>query len=306
LNEEIDMPAKIYGVICTKGGVGKTTVTAFTGAILADMGQRVLLVDADPQQSLSRVYPIQTKAPFGLTQLYRNANPEGCISKTGISKLDIIINDDPSGDNGAITNFLRESVTHFQHLYFALQAIADQYDYILIDTQGAKGIIQETVIFTADILLSPVQPSILDSREFIHGTVELINKFKPKPGFTSMTGRALPPVKVLINMWDRTIGADQISQYLRSEFDRQIDGHTTVLNTIIPRLKVYSEAVGLRIPVHRLEQSRQGTTPAALVTMMAMIYELEPKLIGTEPVWEGMSKKTQGMTINERSDHNEK
>jgi chromosome partitioning related protein ParA len=55
------MPAnpKIYGVICTKGGVGKTTMAANLGAILADMGQRVLLVDADPQQSLSRVYPIK-------------------------------------------------------------------------------------------------------------------------------------------------------------------------------------------------------------------------------------------------------
>ena len=293
------MPAKTYGVICTKGVVGKTTVTAFTGAILADMGQRVLLVDADPQQSLSRVYPIQAKAPFGLTQLYRNANPEGCISKTSILNLDIIINDDPGGDNGAITNFLRESFTHIQYLHAALQTICDQYDYILIDTQGAKGIIQESVIFASDILISPVQPQILDSREFIHGTVELINKFKPKPGFTSMTGRALPPVKVLINMWDRTVNADQVSRYLRSEFDRQIDGYITVLNTIIPRLKIYAEAAGKREPVHRHEQALATTTPA-LVTMMELIYELEPKLIGTEPTWEGMNKKAQGVAENEK------
>lgn len=130
------MPAKTYGVICTKGGVGKTTVTAFTGAILADMGQRVLLIDADPQQSLSRFYSIKDQAPFGLTQLYRNANPDGCISKTNIANLDIIINDDAGGGNGAITNFLRESFTHIQHLHAALQTICDQYDCIFIDTQN--------------------------------------------------------------------------------------------------------------------------------------------------------------------------
>lgn len=291
------MPAKIYGTVCTKGGVGKTTVTANLGALLADMGQRVLLVDADPQQSLSRIYPISFKSAFGLTQLYRNANPESCISKTIIKNLDIVINDDPRGDTGAITNFLRESFTHSQHLSVALQTLRDKYDYILIDTQGAKGIIQESVILAADILISPVQPQILDSREFIHGTVELINKFKPKPGFASMTSGPLPHVKVLINMWDRTINAVQVSRHLRAEFDRQIDGHISVLDTFIPRLKIYSEATGKREPVHRHEQAHTTTIPA-LVTMMELIYELEPKLIGQEPSWDGMNKRNSGAAIN--------
>lgn len=279
------MPAKTYGIVCTKGGVGKTTVCANLSAILADMGQRVLIVDADPQQSLSRVYPILEQAPFGLTQLYRNANPEGCISKTIISNLDIVINDDPGGDNGAITNFLRESFTHFQYLHIALQNVKDEYDYILIDTQGAKGIVQESVIFASDVLLSPVKPQVLDSREFIFGTVELINKFKPKPGFPSVTGKPLPPVRVLINLWDRTSNADAISNHLRSEFDRQIDGHITVLNTLIPALQVYAEAIGKCIPVHRYETSRRGNTRSALTTMVELVYELEPKLMGTSPAW---------------------
>lgn len=114
------MPAKskIYSVICTKGGVGKTTIAANIGAILADMGQRVLLVDADPQQSLSRVCPIETQADFGLIQVYRSASTAGCISKTNIPNLDIILNDDPHGEH--IVAFLRESYVNFQHLYVAL------------------------------------------------------------------------------------------------------------------------------------------------------------------------------------------
>lgn len=206
--------SKIYGIICTKGGVGKTTITANVGAILADMGQRVLLVDADPQQSLSRVYPIEQQAEFGLTQVYRSATTVGCISKTNIPNLDIVINDDPKGEH--ITTFLRESVTHFQHLYVALQTL--EYDYVLIDTQGAKGIIQESVICAADILLSPIRPQVLDTREFVFGTVELVNQFKPRPGFMSVTGRPLPPIRVLINMWDRTNTATGIANELRSQF----------------------------------------------------------------------------------------
>ncbi|GGY79700.1 cobyrinic acid a,c-diamide synthase [Cellvibrio zantedeschiae] len=292
------MPAKTYGITCTKGGVGKTTTTANTGALLADMGQRVLLIDADPQQSLSRLYQLQQKANFGLTQLYRNANAEGCISKTVYSNLDIVINDDPGGDSGAISTFLRESITHFQHLFYAIEGIRNQYDYILIDTQGAKGIIQETVIFAADVLLSPVQPKVLDGREFIHGTVTLINKFKPRPGFTSITGRALPPVKVLFSQWDRNSDSESVSRYLRAEFDKEVDGQVTVLNTIIPRLKVYAES-SLGTPVHRLEQTRPGSTLPALQTMLDLIYELEPKLIGIEPEWNGMNaKRVQGEATN--------
>ena len=277
------MPAKskIYGVICTKGGVGKTTICANLGAILADMGHCVLLVDADPQQSLSRVYPIEKQASFGLTQVYRTASATDCISKTTITNLDVVLNDDPHGEH--ITAFLRESYVHFQHLYVALQEL--DYDYILIDTQGAKGIIQESVICAADVLLSPIKPQVLDTREFIHGTIELVNKFKPRPGFMSVTGRPLPPIRVLFNMWDRTGTAANITAELRSMFDQAVDDQVTVLNTTIPLLKPYSEANGRGIPVHRYEVARSGPTKSAFYTMLALIEELEPKLMGVRPQW---------------------
>lgn len=293
------MPAKIYGVICTKGGVGKTTTGANTAAILADMGQRVLLIDTDPVQAISLLFPLSHKADYALTQLYRTANPDGCISKTIYPNLDIVINDDPGGDNGVIVNFLRESVTHFQHLYIAVQTLKDAYDYIFIDTQGARGLIQESVVFASDVLFSPITPNVLDAREFLNGTVALFKKFQPKPGFPSITGRPLPPVKVLINFWDTTNIAKQVSRYLRSEFDKLLDGQVTVLTSIIPRLTVYREAVAMGLPVHRLEQSRPGSSLPALQQMLELIYELEPKLIGIEPKWEGMATKKPEGASNE-------
>ncbi|OYX27568.1 MAG: cobyrinic acid a,c-diamide synthase, partial [Hydrogenophilales bacterium 32-62-9] len=53
-----------FTVLSTKGGVGKTTLAANLGALMADMGLRVLLVDADVQPALSKYYRIKREAPF--------------------------------------------------------------------------------------------------------------------------------------------------------------------------------------------------------------------------------------------------
>jgi chromosome partitioning related protein ParA len=50
----------------TKGGVGKTTITANIGALCADLGQRVLLIDCDPKGSLTKYFSLSTLASNGL------------------------------------------------------------------------------------------------------------------------------------------------------------------------------------------------------------------------------------------------
>ncbi|MGT2433384.1 ParA family protein [Cupriavidus basilensis] len=52
-----------FCMLSTKGGVGKTTLAASLGGLLADMGLRVLLIDADIQPSLSKYYPSPTRPP---------------------------------------------------------------------------------------------------------------------------------------------------------------------------------------------------------------------------------------------------
>lgn len=286
------MPAKTFGVICTKGGVGKTTTCANIGGILADMGQRVLLIDCDPQQSLSRVFRLSHRAPFALTQLYRAASAEHCISETEFPNLHIVLNDDPKKDE--VGTFLRESVYHFHNLGAAINGIRDQYDYVIIDTQGAKGIIQESVVLASDALLSPVQPKVLDSREFIVGTVDVYRKLQPKPGFPSITGRPTPPLRVLINQADNTTASEQVIRNLRKYFDQEADGLITVLNTMIPDLNAYAMATSTGVPVHRYERSRRGPTLAALHIMTQLIHELEPKLSDMTPTITAVEEVSSG------------
>jgi len=87
-----------FCMLSTKGGVGKTTLAACLGGLLADMGLRVLMIDADIQPSLSKYYPLSHQAPKGLTYIIENGSiTHDCISHTNVDGLDIILNDDPEG-----------------------------------------------------------------------------------------------------------------------------------------------------------------------------------------------------------------
>lgn len=88
----------IITVVSTKGGVGKTTATANLGAILADLGQRVLLVDADPAPRLTRHFKVDAKAEGGLTMMVR----QGTVTADHLSTLSISM--PLSGDRTRVLN----------------------------------------------------------------------------------------------------------------------------------------------------------------------------------------------------------
>ena len=278
--------AKTYGIVGTKGGNGKSTTSANLGGALADMGLKTLLIDCDPQKSLSQWYRLTEKAQFGVTQLFRSASTSGCISKTDIPLLDIIVNDD-TGKDSMIDAFMRESLYHFHNLKVAIEALGTQYDYVIIDTRGSKGLTQEAVMIASDVIVSPVQPNALDSKEFMAGTWQLYKQMIPKPGRPNLTGRATPPLlRVLINMADHTKLSGQIIQALRKRFDEEADYFASVLGTQIPDISAYAAAAAARLPVHRYETSRSGPTLSALQIMTKLVHELEPKLSDLRPTWQ--------------------
>ncbi|MGH8654406.1 MAG: ParA family protein [Gammaproteobacteria bacterium] len=83
------MATKI-SIVSTKGGVGKTTLTANLGAILADLDKRVLLVDADIQPTLSSYYRLASQAPRGLVDVLETGDMNDAISVTTVG-CDIIL-----------------------------------------------------------------------------------------------------------------------------------------------------------------------------------------------------------------------
>jgi chromosome partitioning related protein ParA len=265
-----------FTVTSTKGGVGKTTLTANLGALLADMGLRVLLIDADVQPSLSKYFPLAIPKPLaGLTEvIVRGEVTSQCITPTLYRNLDIVVSDDPEGN---LPHWLLNRIDRGFRLRFALQsaAVVGAYDCVLIDTQGAIGPLQDAAVLAADILVSPITPEILSAREFKDGTMELLDRLEPG----SALGATLGPMKAVIYRQDRTADARTIASGIRDDFIK-LKGRVSVLETVVPHAKAYKEAATLRIPVHRHERKREGVTPSASTVMHQLAWELIPSLLG--------------------------
>ena len=263
-------------VISTKGGVGKTTLAANLGALLADMGLRVLLIDADVKPSLSTFYPLAASRPdHGLTEvIVRGEVTDACITPTMYQNLDIVVSDDPEGN---LPHWLLNRIDRGFRLRAALKsnAVIDAYDCVLIDTQGALGPLQDAAALAADILICPISPEILSAREFKDGTMELLERLEP----SNVMGTTLGPMKALIYGQDRTIDARIIAGEIREDFI-QLKGRVSVLDTVVPHAKAYKEAATLRIPVHRHERKRSRAAPSAYTVMHELAWELIPSLQG--------------------------
>jgi len=280
--------AKIYGIVSTKGGVGKTSLCANLGGILADMGQRVLLVDGDYQQTLSSYYQIDeiNRSKHALTRLIQSYDPTDCISKTSINNLDIVESDDPEG---RLLEWLKQATNNVFYLAASLKKLEDKYDYILIDSQGAKGILQESIIFASDALISPIIPDVLESREFMRGTIQMLKDLEPPQGMSFHMPK-IPPLYGVIYRQDRTVNSEKIANAIRKQFYDATKGQISILNTFVPMMSAYKKASGLFQPVHRIEVTRQGPTSSAHDIFLSLVYELLPHLSDITPTWDKTAK----------------
>ena len=86
------------GVVQTKGGTCKTTTVYALAGYLADLNQRVLVLDCDPQTSLTNAFPVSVPAEDGLSRALFKGSLTGCIAHTVHPGIDIVGNDDLNGE----------------------------------------------------------------------------------------------------------------------------------------------------------------------------------------------------------------
>ena len=166
--------AKVISVSNQKGGVGKTTTTCAVAAGLKKRGYRVLAVDLDPQGSLGFSVGADTETSATIYDVLKGeVKVQFAIQKT--DAMDLIISSILlSGIELEFTKTGREYL-----LKEALKPMQDRYDYILLDTPPALGILTINAFTASDFIIVPMLPDIFSLQGIaqLDETVERVKKY---------------------------------------------------------------------------------------------------------------------------------
>ena len=149
--------ARIISMCNQKGGVGKTTTTINLGASLAEYGRKVLLVDFDPQGSLSvglGLNPHELDLTVYNLLMQRDVTIDEVIVPTNVPGMDLL----PSNiDLSAAEVQLVQEVAREQTLQRVLQPAIAEYDVILIDCQPSLGLLTVNALTASDGVIVPLE-----------------------------------------------------------------------------------------------------------------------------------------------------
>ena len=274
--------AKVLSVVSGKGGTGKSTISLNYGYTLVRKGKKVLLIDGDSQQSLTSALKFTHRAKSGLTQMVMTGSAEGCITKTDTQNLHLVYNDDPQGEHvGLIPNFLQRSASNHSLFSLACESISDEYDHIIVDTMGAHSTFQESAIYAADHLISPVSPDYLDTTELLQGLIPRLGQLLPvRPGLPTLSGKDFPPLFVVINKVRKNVrDQEEACHWMYCEFQSVIERQyprlkTTVLKTLIYNRANFNKALGRGLSAQEIEVS-SSSSPSIKEMMDSLVKELD-------------------------------
>ena len=228
-----------------KGGVGKTTTTVNLSAALGAKGQRVLVVDTDPQGN--------TTSGFGVDKnnientiyelMLDEITTDQCIIKNIVDNVDII----PANVNlAAVEVELMDKENREYIVKNAIDWVKDQYDFIMVDCPPSLSTLTINSMTAADTVLVPIQCEFyaLEGLSQLITTVNLVKeRLNPELG---MEG-------IVFTMYDsRNNLSDQVVENVKAHVEEK------VYNTLIPRNIRLAEAPSYGMPINKYDPKSAG------------------------------------------------
>ncbi len=217
--------ARVIAMCNQKGGVGKTTTTINLGAALAEYGRKVLLVDFDPQGSLSvglGLNPHEMDFTVYNLLMQRDIAVGEVIVDSGIPGMDLL----PSNiDLSAAEVQLVHEVAREQTLSRVLAPAIEQYDVILIDCQPSLGLLTVNALTAADGVIVPLECEYFALRgvALLKNTIDKVQeRLNPRLEIDGVLG----------TMFDgRTLHGREVMERLVQAWDEKVF-HTVIRRTV--------------------------------------------------------------------------
>ncbi len=236
---------RVMAITNQKGGVGKTTTTINLGACLAELGLRTLIVDLDPQGNASTGLGIENRGlDSSMYHVLMHEEPlENCVEPTDVRNLFVAPAslDLAGAEIELVPAFSREG-----RLRRAVEAVLDDYDYVLIDCPPSLGPLTVNGLTAAREVIVPIQCEYyaLEGLGQLLRNVDLVRRnLNPELDIST----------IVCVMYDaRTKLADQVVAEVREHFGDK------VVRTIVPRSVRLSEAPSFGQPIIVFDSSSRG------------------------------------------------
>ena len=235
--------AKIIAIANQKGGVGKTTTSVNLTAILADMGQRVLAVDLDPQGNTTSGLGMTVEDKSVYEAVMGRIGLKEAVQHTDVPGLDLVGADIRLA--GAELELVSVDKREFR-LKTALAAVQKDYDFIFIDCPPSLSLLTLNALTAADRVLVPIQCEYyaLEGVSSLMNTISRVKKtFNPR---IDLEGVVLTMLDGRTNLGLQVVA--QVKKHFRGK----------VFATTVPRNVRLGEAPSHGLPIHRYDPRSTG------------------------------------------------
>jgi len=238
--------SRVISLCNNKGGVGKTTTAVNLPVFLAAMGKRVLLIDFDPQANATLSLGIEPKKiPLSIYHaLMGQVNPQSIIRGTPFFDYEIM---PASPDLAGAQIELVDKENWESKLSHVVEAVKDDYDFIIIDSPPSLGILTMNIMVASEEILIPIQCQYL-ALEGLEQLLDTINLVKDK------LEENLEITGALLTMYDRR---KKLSQQVAKKVRRNFPDY--VFDAVIPKSVALAEAPQFRKTIMQYAPNSKAT-----------------------------------------------